>query len=147
MPFLKYYAYAEVVVDGDRKKIGTGLDSPKTITVDGDIFDATRSLATGTTWDVLDLTGSENALSDFDFLGVESDQNVFLELTADEGGEVGTVVFAIEIQANVPFLLPSDDCKSNYTADFATGSDDVVDRLRVRNESGSTADVRIFLIT
>jgi hypothetical protein len=143
---LYYTQYFEVTIDGV-KVSGGSRSLPEEITVDGDVLDTTKSLATATTWDVITFSSSV-ALSNFDFLYVSSaDQPVYLELTADAGGENGTTVFAIEVQAGQPFTLGSDDCYENYTANFATGTAGVIDRLRIRNVSGSTSDVRVVAIT
>jgi len=145
MPQLRLYQFFEVVVDGERRK-GGSLTAPSRITVSDPMLDAVKSLATATTWDVW-TTGSEEPITDFDFLWIESDQNVFLEITTDTGADVGTVVSTVEIKADVPFTLASDTSKANYTADFAAGSNDVIDQLRIRNESGSTAHVRVAMFT
>lgn len=117
------------------------------ITVDGLHERLYKSLATATTWEAWEASDENTSVTNFDFLWMISDQNVFIELTCDKGGEVGTVVFACEVQANIPFVLSSDDAYALYTANFATGSEDLIDRLRVRNVSGSTALVEIHLVT
>lgn len=116
------------------------------ITVDGYYERLNKSLATSTTWDAWE-SGSSAAVTDFDFLWLVSDQVVLVEFTADKGGEVGTVVFSQEAQAGIPLMLTSDDCMANYTANFATGTADVIDRIRVRNVSGSTAAIELLIVT
>lgn len=145
MATLSVWQAYELTVDGEQIK-GGSRTAPVTITVDGKRLEAYKSQSTATTWDVW-TTGAEEPLTDFDFLFVESDQNVFLELTVDQNNGTGREEIAIEIQANRPFMLCSDDAKANYTTDFAAGSDDVIDMVRIRNESGSTAAVRVVLIT
>lgn len=134
------------LTDNGVQIVGGSRAASKQITVAGQRKEAEKSLATATTWDVW-TTGSSEPLTDFDFLWVESDKNVLLELTVDQNNGVGTVVFAIEVQANVPFLLCADDAMANYTANFATGTEDVIDKIRIRNVSGQTAIVRVLLIT
>lgn len=146
MATLNVWKSYELTIDGEQL-IGGSRAAPVQVTVDGKRAELYRSLATATTWDVWDATDAEEALANFDYLFIESDQNVFVELTVDKGGEVGTVVFAIEIQANKPFDLFADDAMANYTADFATGTEDVIERIRIRNNSGSTAGVRVLLVT
>lgn len=119
--------------------------APIQITVDGLHEELRKQLATATTWDVWS-TGA-NVLTDFDYLYIESDQDVSLELTCDVGGQVGTVVFAVIVKAGRPFDLLTDDAVANYTANFATGTTDVIDRLRIRNSSGQTANIRVLLVT
>jgi hypothetical protein len=119
--------------------------APIQITVDGLHEELRKTLATATTWDVW--SAGANVLADFDYLWIESDQDVSLELTCDVGGEVGTVVFAVIVKAGRPFDLLTDDAVALYTANFASGTTDVIDRLRIRNASGSTANIRVLLVT
>lgn len=140
----RYLAY-ELTVDGETIA-GGSHSAASQVTVDGKRAELVKSLATATTWDVWE-AGSEEPLSDFDYLFVEADQNVLLELTCDKGNEVGTVVFAKEIPASKPFDLITDDAMAAHTADFGAGTEDVIDRLRIRNVSGSTATVRVLLVT
>lgn len=146
MATLNVWKGYELTVDGEQI-VGGSRSAPVQITVDGKRAELYRSLATSTTWTVWDGTDAQEPLANFDYLFIESDQNVLLELTVDKGGEVGIVVFALEIQANRPFDLMADDAMALYTANFATGTEDVIDRIRIRNVSGSTASVRVMLIT
>lgn len=141
---LLLYQSFSVMLDGD-KRVGGDRIMPVPIELEGESLDLTKSLADDTTWDVWAGADDESALSDFEFLWVESDQDVFLELTVDQNAGVGREEIAITVKAGVPFVMGSSVAKALYTADFAAGTDDVVDRLRVRNESGSTATVRVFM--
>jgi hypothetical protein len=143
---LDYYVYFQFPTPSGAIVSGGSRTSPESITVDGVCKDATKSLTTATTWDVW-ITGADESLTSFDFLYVEADQNVFLELTVDKGNEVGREEIAIEIQSGIPFALPTDDAYALYTADFGAGTEDVIDSVRVRNVSGSTANVRVVLVT
>ena len=145
MPELRVYTRFETEIDGQVYQGGSNV-VPKRITLAGSRFDVTKSLATATTWDVW-TTGAEEPLTDFDFLWVLSDQAVFIEYTTDTAADVGTVVSTQQVAANVPFILASDTSKANYTADFAAGTDDVIDQLRIRNESGSTAAIRVVMFS
>jgi hypothetical protein len=142
---LSLYAAAQFTVGAVNIAVGS-RGGAYSITVDGQHQLLNRSLATSTTWDAWE-SGAETAITDFDFLWVLSDQNVLVEMTADKAADVGTVVFAQEAQANVPLMLTSDDCMANHTADFATGTADVIDRIRIRNVSGSTATIQFLIVT
>lgn len=96
------------------------------------------SLATATTAKLFDVTED---LSDFDYAIILSDQSIFIEQVCDDGNEVGERVFAQKIRANFPFLITHNAAKANYTVNFAAGSDDVIETVRARNESGSTANI------
>lgn len=146
MAVLDLYQYAEMEVNGVKLRLGSRAN-PEEITVDGYVKDSTKSLLTATTWDVW-ITGAEEPLTNFDFLWVESDKAVFLELVVDTDNSVGREDIAIQIQAGVPFCLASDDAMALHTVDFAgTETEDVIDAVRVRNVSGSTAIVRVVLVT
>lgn len=146
MATLYYWQYMQMQKTGEEEPVRFGsLQTAESITVDGLVLDQTRDLATATTWTAW--TTGDGGLTDFDWIGIQSDYAVFVEFVCDTGAEVGTVVFAKEIQAGVPFSMHSDDAYANYTANFASGTEDVIDKIRIRNVSGSTARVRVVTIT
>lgn len=145
---VQVFQYVEVTIKGRQIRMGS-LQAAQVITLGTDaVLDRTNSLATGNTWDVWDASDTEvEPMADFDFLAVESDQDVFVELVADENATFGRVAATHEVSANVPWFLTSDTAKANYTVDFAAGTTDVIDRIRVHNESGSTALIRVLMLT
>ena len=105
-------------------------------------------------------------LGDFDFLWVEADQTVELQLVCNEGGALsGSEIqngFCVKLIAGVPFVLGSDDSRnmgdmagtfneSNHGTEIdtweSTWSADTIDRIECYNSSGSTANVRVFAAT
>ena len=120
-------------------------EKEKSIAIDGYKFDQTFTLANNTTQKVFDI--DEAAIGNFDFLWIESNQDVFVEMVTDDDGDVGEETGVVKSLAGSAFLLHSDDAKANYTVIFAGGSNDVIETIRVRNESGSTATVRVFAAT
>ena len=146
MPILRVYKRFEVTVDGIRRD-GGYPETPRRITIDGDVLDQTRSLATATTWDVW-VTSAENPLTDFKFLWIESyEQDVIVEITTDKDADVGTVISTITVSAGDTFALGDNQSYAGHTADFAAGTLDVIDQIRIRNVSGSTANVRVFMVS
>ena len=145
MPTLHLYQMMDVEIENQRITLGS-IAKPERITVNDPHLFATKSVATLTTWDVW-ASGTEEPITDFDFLWIESDTNVILELTTDKDADVGTVVSTIEISANKPLVMTSDASYALHTADFATGTIDVIDQLRIRNATAGTAKVRVFLAT
>ena len=142
---LRVWTAFEVVIDG--KAIAGGHRSkPQEVTVDDPYIDVTKAIAVTTTWDAWGFS-TEEAFSSFDFLWIESSlDGVLVELTTDKGDEVGNESFVIELKADKPFVLFTDTGRANYTADFAGGSADLIDRVRIRNPSASTvANVRFAL--
>lgn len=146
MATLNVYQAFDVTVDGATIS-RPSRSAPTVITVAGLKKEWKRSLATSTTALVWDGTDTNEPLADFDFMYLKSDQDLLVEFTCDKGAEVGTVVFARKVLANEPLMLLHDDAMALYTANFATGTADVIDRIRVRNVSGSTAVVDVVLIT
>lgn len=153
MAIVQVWNYWSVTIDGQLYEFGS-LSSPVAVPVAGGVIDpVVHSIANNTTVDSWVAT-SEEALSDFDFLFIVSDFDVFVELTVDQNAGVGKVVSTVQVKGTgvsgkygVPLQLGSDTAKANYSEDFAGGSDDVIDRLRIRNESGSTAKVARVLVS
>lgn len=146
MATLRHYSYTEVVLDGTKHSIGS-LTDPVEISVSGELlYDRTFSVAT--TAKQLIFSVSNVDLADFDFLVVLSDKDdVVLELVTDDGNEVGERVGTYELRANVPFVLGSDDSYANHTVDFAAGTLDSVETLRVKNNNSATARIRVMAVT
>ena len=148
MPTLYLYQGFNVTLNGQPLS-GGSRSAPVSISVDGQKLDETYSLAANTTKAVWG-GGGDDALADFDFLSVESDlDGVLVELVIDKGNENGTRVVELELKAGIPFYLGNDGGMANSSANFATGTLDVIDEIRIRNPSGASraAVVRVFLIT
>jgi hypothetical protein len=143
---LNVYQAFDVTVSGVTTARGS-RSAPSAITVAGQKKEWNRSLATSTTAVVWDGTDTDESLADFDFFYLKSDQDLLVEFMCDKGGQVGTVVFARKVLANEPLMLLHDDAMANYTAAFATGTADVIDKISVRNTSGVTAVVDVVLVT
>ena len=145
MATLNVYQAYELTIDGEQL-VGGSRSAPVQITVDGKRKEWYRSLATATTVTCWDGTDTNEALSNFDFLYIESDQSIIVEFTTDYGNQVGDELYAIEVQASRPLMLCCDDAFAAYTS-ISSNTEDVIDRVRIRNVSGSTANVRVLLIT
>lgn len=128
-----------------------GKTTPVSITADGTVLDRIVSIASDATpatslTSLFDDTVT-GAPADFDFLYVISTQDIMLELTTDINGTVGDELYTVPLLANVPFILARDDSYAGYTAGFAAGTLDTIERIRASNISGSTAEVRVVAIT
>jgi hypothetical protein len=142
---LRVYQAFEMVV-GNVPVTGGSRSKPVEMTVAGLPLELPKSLGPELTWNAW--LGSDGPISDFDFLWIESDKDITIELMCDANDGVGTVVFAKEIKANEPWSILHDDAMANYTANFAAGTMDVIDRIRVRNRSVTdTAVIRLVLVT
>lgn len=134
------------VVAGNQSESGGSRAKPTEITVDQLPLELPKILAGLTTWNAW--LGSDGPIADWDFLWIESDHDVTIELMVDANAGIGTVVFAKEIKAGEPWCLLHDDAYANYTANFAAGTKDVIDRIRVRNfHASDIALIRLVLVT
>jgi len=115
------------------------------------------------------LWNDDNNVSDFDFLWIESDKAVEIQLLCNENGVIGTGSdgdlengFVIKLTPGIPFILSNDDSRNRgdvldtlNAANYATEMDDwydtwvadTIDRIQCFNSSGGTSNVRIFLGT
>lgn len=148
MAVLKVWQRFEIIDVTGAKHVGGSSVTPETKTVDGIVKDETKQIAITSTWDFWK-TGAEEPLTDFDLLYIVSDlDGVLVELTTDTGADVGKVVYTIELKKNDPLIINEDGSHANYTADFATGTLDMIDEIRIRNPDGATAaNVRAVLVT
>jgi len=146
---LRVFEAYELSVDGEEIK-GGSRSAPVEITVDGkrkEWYGAVPATSSVTVFDGR-TASSTDPISDFDFLFIEADQTVILELTVDKGGEVATKVSAVEVLANRPRMLLGNGAYTNFTTDVSSGTRDVIDFIRVRNStSTASANVRVMLIT
>ena len=122
---------------------------PNTITGLTNIVEREFDIADATTlvfWDPLATT--TDVMQDYDFLAVITDGDVFLERIVDDGSEVGKVVYAEKITKDIPYMSCNDDAFANVGADDAfSGTADLIERLGIRNDSGSTRSVMVIMAT
>jgi len=140
------YVYQCVECEGYIEKRGS-RSAPISVTVTGTKKEWRSSLATSTTALVWDAAVSGEPITDFDICWIKSDQNLLVEFTIDSNATYGTNIHTVQILADEPRVIVRDDMVANATANFATGTTDLCDRIRVRNTSGSTAIVDILLLT
>lgn len=152
------------ITDADDARTITGgsTSAADTITVTH-YYDQRFSIANTT---LVELWSDSNATSDFDFLWIESDAAVEIQLLCNEDGVIGDSVlenaFVVKLSAGIPFILSNDDSRnrgdmaatvnaSNYAAEIDTWETnwaaDTIDRIECYNGSGGTANVRIFAAT
>lgn len=116
------------------------------VTVDGRASDETFSVAASTTVTLYDAT--VDAVSDFDFLWIESDEDVVLELITDQNNGVGKQSYTITVVGGgPPEILGSNVSYANYTTNFGGGTLDVIDKILCRNLGTDTATVRRVVVT
>tara|TARA_Y100001963_G_scaffold37978_1_gene53021 strand:- start:194 stop:691 length:498 start_codon:yes stop_codon:yes gene_type:complete len=152
------------ITDADDARTITGgsTSAADTITITH-YYDQRFSIANTT---LVELWSDSNATSDFDFLWIESDAAVEIQLVCNEGGDLSNNNiengFCIKLTAGIPFILSNDDSRnmgnmngtfneSNYQSEIDTWETnwaaDTIDRIECYNGSGGTANVRIFAAT
>ena len=133
----------------------------------GEYFDRTYVISSGATATTL-WNDDSPAISDFDFLWIESSQDCEVQLMCNEDGAVSSNdlenTFCLKLLAGVPLVLSTDDsrtlgdCVNPMTeANFKTENDlwedsarrpaGNIDRIEYTQSSGSDAKVRIFAAT
>lgn len=151
MPSIASWSALEFTAN-DGSTVGAGsLDVPVIVAAqtDAQVYKQTLVLAqnaSGTLW--LSTVGP----SDFTYLEIRSNVGdgtngwVILELTTDVDGSIGTELATVPVMAGVPFVLASSVSYANYTANFAGGTLDKIQRIRVKNLNTADATVTINLI-
>lgn len=139
------YSYFRATINGKLYEAGV-RNTPTEITLTDVLFEGRKSLAAGDVWDAWGFS-TEEPVSAFDVLVIESDlSGVLVELTCDKGNDVGREEFVVELVAGLPLILGSDSSMANYTADFASGTADVIDRIRVKNPSGASSSAKVSVM-
>lgn len=142
MGSLQVVSYIEGVVDDNVVQFGKRTVTNVTITTK---LEWEKTIGTQTTIDAWQ--SDSEILTDFDLLAIETDSPVFVELTCDYGGDNGDEYLVIPLIADIPFILAADDSFANYTLDFGGSlTADVIDRIRIRNNSASATAKVHFLI-
>jgi hypothetical protein len=135
----------DVIVDGNKYTAGS-LHDPVSVDIAGDeITSDTLSIAVSTVVKVWDK--DESGVGDFDFLYLACDRDLQVELTIDIGADVGTRLQTFTLlgsgtagEMGLPFMLGNDAAfASDYTASFAAGTLDTIERIRVKNTSSTLA--------
>ena len=151
MPTLNLLQYASVRVDGRIYEVGS-LTKPHGIDVTGLVHEQIHTVGTETTVKIFDI---DDDISDFDFLFIESDQDLILELVTDDDGDVGEEVFTVGLDGSGTagkyggaFVLCRDTSYANYTVNFGGGTLDNIETIRVRNlNDTTTAKVHIVAVS
>lgn len=115
---------------------------PVQIEVDGTPQYRSVTIEDGNSLKIFD---ADEAPGGFDVLMLLVDTDgVDVELRTDQNAGVGRMVFTISPIANVPVFLDPRSM-ANYTADFATGTADSIERVTVKNSTGE--DVKVTILT
>ena len=152
MATLNLTQHFTVTFDGKPLTLGS-LTVPVAVTVSTGVYDARKVVADNYVVEKLWGTG-DGGLDTFSFLWIESDADVLLEFRNDDSTDEYAV---IEVKANVPFVLNSDDMLANDAgaSDLVDGTEtaaaaiDQIDQITVQNnvaDDAGDATVRLVLV-
>lgn len=121
------------------------LSAPVLVTLSSEIkHDQEFSVTNGSTQEIFDI---DDDIGSFGVLGILSTQDVLLQIVIDDDGDNGEAFVVIKLRANFPFWLPYDDALAgDGTVDLFDGTADLIERLTIKNSSGSTAKVRVLAL-
>lgn len=97
------------------------------------------------------LWNAANGPSDFQYLRIKSNLGdttnglVMLELVTDSAAIVKVTPYTVGLMKDKPFELWSSQSYANYTANFAGGTLEKINLIRVKNLNTGTANVSIWL--
>lgn len=136
---LRIYSGYEVTVNGVRYT--SEGEAPFELSVT-DAFSRGFTLATATNRVVLRVgSGTTDNVAAFNYFRLVSDQLLSVELI----GTAATANSNMQALAGVPFILTGDDTRAYNAAGGFAGAVQAITSITVRNDSGSTANFRIFV--
>lgn len=140
---IKIYNRFEVTIDGDDVE-GGSIQTASEISIVGEKVDITKTIGAGNSSAIWQ-AGVSPGPSNFDFLWLEADGTVLVEIACDYGNDNGDEFLHINVNASAPLILAADDSIAARTAAF-TGTADVIDQIKVKNEHASESRiVRLFV--
>ena len=145
---LNFNWFWTVTVGGVTHSYNTKATAATEITLTSDVIkNDRRALGNNITWDAWGFSSDTDAMGAFNFLQIMADTEIKIELAVNKAGGSGVAIVLVPIvlPANRPLILHEDDGIAGYTDDFASGSTRQIDRIRVRNESGGTSNVWLFM--
>lgn len=146
---LNIYDYMTIKADGELHVIGS-LDRPSGIvSCVGQVIRRKIEVAISTTKTIFDVS---NDLSSFEVIGISCDFDLMIELGTDISNSIGDEYYTIGHRGSgragefgAMFRLLRDDSYAGYTANFAGGTLDLIEKIRVKNLSTTqAAQVEIF---
>lgn len=143
MAQLRYVCRASSYFNGQPHALGD-LDT-RLVTLSSEIaHEQEFSVANNTTQEIFDV---DDDIGSFEVLMVESTQDVWIQLVIDDDGDNGEKFVVFKLRANFPWAIPMDDAQAgDGTVDSFDGTSDVIERVSVRNVSGSTAKVQVMAL-
>jgi hypothetical protein len=140
---ISLYTKVSFSINGEDHEAGS-LTTPNEISIAGDVMDVNLRLsASGTS--AIWVSGTSSGPTNFDFLWLDSDGQLEIELTCDKDNDNGDEYLHLHMFEYGPFILCSDNSIAARTAAF-TGTADVIDQIKIKNPSATeTREVRIIV--
>tara|TARA_R110000824_G_scaffold71856_3_gene183799 strand:- start:2476 stop:2970 length:495 start_codon:yes stop_codon:yes gene_type:complete len=164
MPTLSLTTHFTVSMDDDDAHVVAGGSTTAADTFTINYYDDKRITVADA--GLVTLWNDDSTVSNFDFLWIESNVAVEIQLLCNEGGTLaGNNIengFVIKLTAGVPFVLSNDDSRNMGNMDGTFGESqhqdeidnwqthwaaDTIDRIECYNGTGGAAKVRCFVAT
>lgn len=164
MATLSLTTHFTVTIDDDDNHAVTGGSTTASDSITVNYYDDNRITIADST--LATLWSDSSNVADFDFLWIEADAAVEIQLVCNEGGDLSNNNiengWVVKLTAGIPFILSNDDSRnmgnmagtfneSNYQSEIDTWETnwaaDTIDRIECYNGSGGAAKVRCFVAT
>ena len=164
MATLSLTPHFTVTIDDDDNHAVTGGSTTASDSITVNYYDDNRITIADST--LATLWSDSSNVADFDFLWIEADAAVEIQLVCNEGGDLSNNNiengWVVKLTAGIPFILSNDDSRnmgnmagtfneSNYQSEIDTWETnwaaDTIDRIECYNGSGGAAKVRCFVAT
>lgn len=132
-------------IKGAKIELGS-KSTPVVLTLSEDNYiDYIQTLANNITFLAWESLSTYYTVTSFSLLVIQPTEDLLVELSCDKDADFGTRQIVLKARADFPLILTSDFSIANHATNFGSGTDDVIDRVRIRNVSGSSNDVRIII--
>ena len=164
MATLSLTTHFTVTIDDDDNHAVTGGSTTASDSITVNYYDDNRITIADST--LATLWSDSSNVADFDFLWIEADAAVEIQLVCNEGGDLSNNNiengWVVKLTAGIPFILSNDDSRnmgnmagtfneSNYQSEIDTWETnwaaDTIVRIECYNGSGGAAKVRCFVAT
>ena len=164
MATLSLTTHFTVTVDDDDSHVVTGGSTSTADSITVNYYDDNRITIADST--LATLWSDSSNVADFDFLWIEADAAVEIQLVCNEGGDLSNNNiengWVVKLTAGIPFILSNDDSRnmgnmagtfneSNYQSEIDTWETnwaaDTIDRIEWYHSTGVAAKVRVIAIT
>lgn len=136
---------SEHIATGQGEKAGIALN------IGGDEYSRQQYTIETTTSQLIFDGPNAIPFSDFELIAITSDQDLEIELVVDDDGTVGKVVNNFSIKQNIPFILSSNVARAIAGGvlgeNFADGTADTIDEIRLKNNQATDATVEVLIAT